>query len=1069
MKVLRYVLVLLCALLCVACTDEALYKLSNSTQIVRIDKLTLSTSDAIDKEISLTRVADQPARLNSVALFIFDSNGNREGDVIELYNADLQSYTDNGSNDRVYTVSKEIELTVGEKKCYAVANINNFNYLQDAVDGLKQITTEAELQAYLLTINPTTIENRGLPTIYETETQILPFAGSGTLNVSETTDGKGVARGTINLYRPISQITFNIKTTGNNKDFILTNYTVCNVAQSYPVNSIGETVLGTEGDGRKFYNTLPIQRYTEADDGTSTFEFYIPENIQNEVNGLQSYHDRDQWNHETSVDGVKDWTYAPPHATYVVISGQYTETDNTGKQVYSGDVSYTIHLGVFSQNQWENFSVERNSRYTYNVSINGVNKIIVEAKKEGGDYQHGAEGIIIDSQNSTQVFDLDCHYEQAYVSYNLRDIANAVKQRFDNQIEGENLTVDEIIGNSFILKASTPFAPNADYVRPYYATVVDKRNESEVVKDLDYKWIYFLSQSEENVIAAYPGVQCESADGWSDAYNDYKYLINPYELCVWLGELTKMIYENQYEGAHHDIAQEAEDKHMIYNNGEVRFTAFIDENYYQLNPLDETTVVGWDSFTRQNDRSMLIASNIEVSEDGRSMYAMARTAFVQRSIQTFYNAANADDTNAMGLETYCENKPMATLGSSWGDGWSRVGTSTTDGWTNMESLIWNDNMQWGDYLRIARNGYFESNTSLPEDHFIVSDNDNTAGNIFQWNRVYPYYACLSRNRDLNGDGSIDPNEVRWYLPASDQYLRLSIGADAMSERSRLFWGNKQNPEESGEDGRIYFTSTYEFLISGRRDYSTDKQVLWAAEEGAFGQSKGEAGLVRCVRNLPNTSMVQEYADNNQLTSIDLVNNEANGGVSYVLKRKWANDAYSYIFDFGDRLDSRISRTDIYTGPYPRHTEEGDANKLPLGFVVATEDVTTSNGWYETLLNVYSYRTAIWNGTYDPCANYSEGTGAGAQGRWRVPNLREMMVMSSQAETLGFFDSNTSDYYYIISTDFSGKVSGFAYTAKVGGENRGFITTELSNFPTYVRCVRDMTEADLNGASPVSGN
>ena len=939
-----------------------------------------------------------------------------------------------------------------------------FDYLQDAVNDLKQITTEAELQAYLLTINPTTIEHRGLPTIYETETQILPFAGSGTLNVSETTDGKGTASGTINLYRPISQITFNIKTSGNNKNFILTNYTVCNVAQSYPANSIGETVLGTDDDGRKFYNTLPIQRYTETDDGTSTFEFYIPENIQKEVSGLQSYHDREQWDHETSVDGVKDWTNAPSHATYVVISGQYTEADNIGKQVYSGDVSYTIHLGDFSSNQWGNFSVERNSRYTYNVSINGVNKIIVEAKKEGGDYQHGAEGIIIDSKNSTQIFDLDCHYEQAYVSYNLSDIAYVVKQRYDNQTQGENLTVDEIIGNSFILKASTPFASNVDYVRPYYAKVEEKRNENEVAKDLDYKWIYFLSQTEENAIAQYPGVQCESKEAQSPVYNNAnKYLINPYELCVWLGELTKMIYENEYGNGNYDITQEASKRHIIYNNGTVRFTAFIDENYYQLNPLDETTVVGWDAFTRQNDRSMLIASNIEVSEDGKSMYAMARTAFVQRSIQTFYNAANADDTNAMGLETYCENKPMATL-SSWENG--NVGTSTTDGWANMESLIWNNNMQWNGYLRIDRNGYFESNTSLPEDHFIVRDDDNTASNIFQGDRVYPYYACLSRNRDLNGNGSIDQNEVRWYLPASDQYLRLSIGADAMSERSRLFWGNKRNPNTDGTDGRIYFTSTYKFLISGRRDYSTDKQVLWAAEEGAFGQSKGEAGLVRCVRNLPNTSMVQQYADNGQLASVELVNSNANGGVSYILKQKNG----SYIFDFGDRLDSRISRTDIYTGPYPYHTEEGDANKLPLGFVVAQKDVTTQSGWYETLLNVYDNRNAIWNGTYDPCASYSEGTGAGAQGRWRVPNLREMMVMSSQADVLKFFDNRVYSYYYIISTDFSGKESGFAYTAKVDGNNRGFITTEVMtnpSYPVYVRCVRDMTDADLNGATIVN--
>ena len=30
---------------------------------------------------------------------------------------------------------------------------------------------------------------------------------------------------------------------------------------------------------------------------------------------------------------------------------------------------------------------------------------------------------------------------------------------------------------------------------------------------------------------------------------------------------------------------------------------------------------------------------------------------------------------------------------------------------------------------------------------------------------YMRYACMNRNRDNNGDGKIDRNEVRWYLAA----------------------------------------------------------------------------------------------------------------------------------------------------------------------------------------------------------------------------------------------------------------------------------------------------------------
>lgn len=1048
---------LMLSILCVACVDDELYRSFSSSQVVKVKNLQLVASNVVEKEISLTR-ADQPALLNSAMLFIFNESGSKEA-VLDLVHADLTQYTDQ-NNDRVYTVTKEIELTVGTKTCYAIANIDNFSYLATHKNEIGNITTQSELESYLLSINPTTVTTQGLPTIYETETQILPFTGKGELQITETSGGNGTAKGEVNLYRPIAHIAFNINTSSENSEgstcnFALNNYTVYKVADSYPVFSIAQDVIGTNKDQRQYYNTLQMQSYTEFG-GQAKFDFYIPENMQNSADDVANYHEREKWNYKTSADGMKDWSYAPDNATYVVISGQYTETTKDGTLKYSGDVSYTIHLGDFSGEKWGNFSVERNCKYTYTVSIKGVNNIIVEVTK-GEEKQPGAEGNIIDTQSSQQIFDLDCHYEQAYVSYNLQEIADGIKTRFDNQQnlpEGEQLTVDELIGNSYILKASTPFAPNANFIMPYTMKVIDQKDESAATDGMDYKWIYFLSQTGTE-IAKYPGIQCKSVSADSKIYQADKYLLNPYELCVSLGELTKMIYENQYEGKKHDLKTEASRRHIdIDDNSIVRFTAFIDENYYLEDPLTGE-VVGWDDFTRQDDRSMLIASNIQISADGKSTYTTARTAFIQRSIQTFYNAANADDTNAMGLETYCENKPMSTLGV-WGSEWSYIGTSTTDGWANMEDLIGPytySNSKWDSYIHIERNGYMKSNTSLPKDHFIIGEKGGEQTAEYILKEAYPYYACLSRNRDLNGDGYISNDEVRWYLPASDQYLRLSIGADAMSERSRLFWGNKQNPNTDGTDGRIYFTSTYEFLISGRSDYSTDKQVLWAAEEGAFGQSKGEAGLVRCVRNLPNTNTVQKYASVGQLSSEELVNSNVNGEVSYILRQKNG----SYIFEFGDRLDSRISRTDIYTGPYPYHTEEGDANKLPLGFVVAKEDCT--EGIWEGLLDVSNNKSSIWNATWNPCASYSEGTGVGAQGRWRVPNLREMMVMSSQADGLGFFDHNVANYYYIISTDYSGKDSGFAYTAKVNGQNRGFITTELSNFPIYVRCVRDMTDAD----------
>ena len=49
------------------------------------------------------------------------------------------------------------------------------------------------------------------------------------------------------------------------------------------------------------------------------------------------------------------------------------------------------------------------------------------------------------------------------------------------------------------------------------------------------------------------------------------------------------------------------------------------------------------------------------------------------------------------------------------------------------------------------------------------DNDTPQ---LQSNYQYMRYACLTRNRDNDGDGKIDRNEVRWYLASINKLLGL---------------------------------------------------------------------------------------------------------------------------------------------------------------------------------------------------------------------------------------------------------------------------------------------------------
>ena len=440
---------------------------------------------------------------------------------------------------------------------------------------------------------------------------------------------------------------------------------------------------------------------------------------------------------------------------------------------------------------------------------------------------------------------------------------------------------------------------------------------------------------------------------------------------------------------------------------------------------------------------------------------------------SYYNESVAEYTNAMGVETYCENYAMGGLGQYN----SFTGNSSSNGRENMIGLINVD--KWDKYIQTEKNGYFESNTSDYLRHKI--SNILTSGYASS-----PYYACLSRNRDLNGNGKIDDREIRWYLPASDQYLRINIGADAMSEASRLFLGNRARltdnyPRDLYEDGSIYYTSTYN---SGIDNEPGIRQVLWAAEVGALGNNGAghDKGLVRCIRNLPSSNVVKANPDE------IVVDDRAMGDVSYTLKRK--NNMY--IFDFENRLDERIYRVEEQDGPYRHHYEEPsallmeDANRLPKGIVVAPYSVGNIGGNKATSYTTDD-RDRVINGTFNPCANFSVSGDEANNGKWRVPNLREMMVITTQAERLEFFErgylgnndgwGNYNDnkgnslgiYFFMTSTDFSGHSSqrpGYVFQAYRNGHRSGFITTE-SEEPFFVRCVRDMTDADLQGATTVS--
>lgn len=147
--------------------------------------------------------------------------------------------------------------------------------------------------------------------------------------------------------------------------------------------------------------------------GAEYFEAYLPENLQDAKDTVKVQEMRE----DDKMSNPKEFTNAPKYGTYVVLKGKYEETEDGSTK--TADVTYYVHLGDCSANP-NDYNVERNCKYTYNITVAGVDKIIVEAQKMKRSAWCRRCGIEIwqTGKNLT----LDSHYEYMVMRFYQADI-----------------------------------------------------------------------------------------------------------------------------------------------------------------------------------------------------------------------------------------------------------------------------------------------------------------------------------------------------------------------------------------------------------------------------------------------------------------------------------------------------------------------------------------------------------------------------------------------------------------------------------------------------------------------
>lgn len=887
----------------------------------------------------------------------------------------------------------------------------------------------------------------------------------------------------VRLYRVVAKNTFTIRSfsgDGKKGTFTPKYYKLCNVPKTgvlVPNKNISETSLylkktlpdGTETDN--ITEAEPESYYQWNFEGNETISFYFPENLQvaksnTDASPVKPYgqwiwkdRETNRWNKETNT---KTFTYAADNAAYIEIYGDYV--DNSGN--ITANVNYTIHFGDFSSTNLDadenriftDFNVIRNHEYIYEVTVNGVDDIKVEAQTKTNQDNPYAEGLIVNAVAGKH-FMVDAHYEARVMAF--------TKSSYEKLVGLEM---------GYFLSISTPFAKTKEpvYVKSYTDNsqikygVFKLGQTTPLIKDVykitsnelnqifdifdntvgaDYTWLKFVRNTTTNLInggsdvslytCKYPGDENEKALSYGRWMNVFEFLAELYK-----------------EETYTDVGVDSDESYAYY-------TCFVDENYY----ANKT----WPEYVDKENRTMLIANELDISNDGKSIYAEVEYSISQRSITTFYTPTyiypkgenKTDLVIAFGTEIIDEedryNKRINNNNhNSTGINTSEVSDINWDAW----SIATKSNE--------GTDNWYNNNVIFVEK---VLDNPNTTVDESR-EGIQPLYsiagkACMSRNRDTNGDGHITSNEVKWYLAAVDQYRALFIGQNKLNVDAYLFhsedlqdintayannWNLSGNQrDQNGHNYRSkfhYYTATNENKTNGG-----DKAIFWPEEGLTNNPMDGGyswAQLVRCIRTL-------------QSNGDGLMNPEP------------YYDYENYEFKLGGIVATR----NYTSGVLAEHNEvRNDAdptkadNNLSAGFVIASEDLTNPNykfqisgNWGQTTTNqdekLFELSNIV-NGD-DVCSKLYSDNNAGI-GTWRTPNQKEMALMVSK---LGNFRYGTR-------TKFSGSQQAYNTTtlwhetsighwSDSGGGGRINVGTGYEN-GVRVRCVRDVNISTNNGTN-----
>ena len=833
-------LVLLCTY---SCTDDSFEPMGQGNGDLIQVRLGISAPKPMN--VVSSRVSDDAVL--DMYVFVFDANGRL---VFKKYYdetaLDNPTDTNQGTTTQQNTNYVTATVPVGKAYIYGIANINNEVYgnLRDRLDAVEE---KDDLAGMKLDILATARNLTRVGTTYL-------MAGACTDN--DDVDYYTVTQGTtdikhIKLKWIDSEITFNFKEGGNCTKFTATEWYCVNAPASSMLlekKATGTTYANWDAsnEASDFYTTYGSKNAIDK----NTFTFYMPENRKLAKNEINQYNQReletlaDKQEHVINPGAPREYVNAPDNATYIVVHGKFegktsaniSNTDSYNNAPATANVTYVIHLGN-SDDDVNDFFSNRNTKYTYNVTVKGVDSIVVEVET-GQENAPGATGEVTFTGES-QTYVLDAHYETVLLKFNVASLVSKY-----------NLAQDITDENTFKCIVSTPY------------TDMEGCNETK-----DMGWVKFVRNSNASTT-----LETYSS---SATYLTVSGLLNELETAV---------------EAYIKNGNKIPEGSIFNSNGDVTYTCFVDEFYYDEGdlPVSKSSLADqvniWKSFVNQPDRKLYLVCSTANSEDGESTIISSEYIFSQRSIKTFYATDKSNEqVIAYGVETLNETGMLkwATSSRIRYSGWTG---SRMDGWTNFKNLV--NSQKWTTLVSPTANGYANVETNKN----VVDGNAYLNGMTTNYQEAY--IACMQRNRNESGTDAVSNVDLKWFLPSIEQLQGLYLGEPVLAD-AKLF--NYPDPAtitgtnnqkqvkiakhyaSSTNEGNSYRNFDFLWAEEGTSVLTIANRISWASY-GIYPSDFGkDEWHYRCVRLLgvdnstttPFTNYVQK---NGQKIEYPLINN-----------------------------------------------------------------------------------------------------------------------------------------------------------------------------------------------------